>query len=1546
VAGGGVDFRILGSLEFDRDGTSVDLGSFKQKALLALMLVNSNQIVSTDRILDELWGENDGAGKQNALWVHVSNLRSALEPERPPRSEGTILLTRSPGYLLRVESAELDSARFEAMVSEGRGLLSSDPAAAALVFAEALALWRGRALEEFTYESFAQAEISRLESLRLDAVEGRIEADLARGLSHQLVGELQGLVRENPLRERFTALLMIALYRSQRQAEALRAYSQLKVRLGTELGLDPSEPLRDLEEQILMGDPRLEPIASTRMVGGPEPGLAVRGYELRSNLGKTRFGMVYRAYQPAIGREVAVKVIRPELANDPAFIRRFEADANLIAGLGSANVVPLYDFWREPDAAFLVEKLVTGGDLGRLVADGPVSSDRVMAIVEQIAQPLVMAHQHGVVHGGLSLENVLLDGAGNAHVTDFGIASELNASQASDIEGLATLAAQLLAGARGTIADLSPRLDPVLGDILSGAAARTRFPTVGSFVAALRSATGQETGRSESSSDLANPYKGLEPFDEADNGYFFGRERLIERMISRLGGAETMRRFLAVVGPSGSGKSSVVSAGLIPALRAGAVAGSERWFIVTMTPGAHPFEGLERALSAVAVNRSPILLDQMLADSSGLRRSVDLILPDLTSPLVLVVDQFEELYTIAAADERETFAAALVEAVTHPRSRLRVVITLRADFYDHPLATPGLGELLRDHTELVTPMTASELELAISRPAAAAGVVVQPALLAALTADAVSDSAVLPLLQYTLTELFERRRGATMTVAAYEAMGGLTGAVVQRAESLFAALTLEARSPARHVFLRLVSVNESGDYTRRRALLSELQTLDGRDGFPDDMLRAFARHRLLSFDRDPTSRGPTVEIAHESLISAWSRLSGWLDEARDDLRAQRRLAAAVAEWADEDRNPDFLLSGASLARYASWRSAAPVRLTSTEQAFLNSALEMEEARKKAEQERVLHESQLRRRTRALVGLAAISLLVVLLAAFAFRERQTARDLAVQLSGISLARQLASDSGSVIGDDPELAILLAIEAVRATESSGDAVPEAVDALHWALQAVTTQFPSDDEAIPVAVRPNAAGPRGVFALSPAELVAFGREAATRSLTAPECERFFALGECPDSNAAIRPDLGIAGGIDHYASPVDSEISFTGTRVVITGYLPETDVAAAFSSVGQSLGIEVIYRAVGPFENPAEAAVGDDPGDIVVLSAPGEMAGIAAQRPVVDIGRYLGEQTLLDAYGEHLTSLARLNGHSHGLFIKVDAKSFIWYNSEAFADAGYTEPVNWEELIALSDEIVRDGSTPWCLAAANDVAKGWPITDWLETILLRSQSPDFYDRWVNHDIAFDSPEVIAALQRVGLLAHSPGYVFPDPTVIAEQTIVESLQLASHNDPNLEPRGDPRCWMVPGAPWVTSSFGETPMVAMPFPAIDPVFASSMEGAGDLVIVLSDRPEVRAVIRAMASPSWGVSWARADSTFVSPHQGFDMDSYDDPEDRARAVALRGAIEAGTFRFDASDQLPAPVTDQLYTALLGYVTDPDASAEDTLAAVEAAWVEYEASSRP
>ena len=459
-----MEYRVLGKLEVLRDGHPVDLGAFRQRALLALLLTAPNSVFSTDQILDELWGDAGGADKQNALWVYVSGLRKALEPDREKRTDGSILLTRAPGYLIEAAAEQIDSLRFERMVSEGRALADVDPAAASLVLGESLALWRGRAFEEFTYESFAQAEIARLEELRLEAVELRLDADLQRGLSRELISELESLVRQHPLREHMTGQLMLALYRSSRQADALRAYQVLKSRLGEELGIEPSSRLRKLKEQIVIGDEALEIRSRTAVRGAEnEPGPAVRGYELREQIGASASGAAYRAYQPAVGREVAIKVIRPDLANDPAFIRRFQAEAQVIATLEHPHIVPLYDYWREPDAAYLVMRLMRGGNLASVLEHGALTSAQTMTMVDQLGNALQTAHRSGVVHGDINSDNVLLDDEGNAYLSDFGIAVGAGEVAArSDISSLGVLVAQALTGRSGAVDELRGALpDPV-----------------------------------------------------------------------------------------------------------------------------------------------------------------------------------------------------------------------------------------------------------------------------------------------------------------------------------------------------------------------------------------------------------------------------------------------------------------------------------------------------------------------------------------------------------------------------------------------------------------------------------------------------------------------------------------------------------------------------------------------------------------------------------------------------------------------------------------------------------------------------------------------------------------------------------------------------------------------------------------------------------------------------------------------------------------------------------------------------------------------------
>jgi YVTN family beta-propeller protein len=246
-----VEFRILGPIEATEAGRSVALGPAKQRALLAALLMHANEVVSTDRLVDELWGERPPAKAAKSVQVYVSQLRKAL-------GDGA-LETSGHGYVLHVAADALDSERFESLLAEGREALAEGEASrAAETLRAALALWRGPALSEVAYEPFAQAEIARLEELRLVALEERIDADLALGQHAGIVAELEGLVRAEPLRERLRRQLMLALYRSGRQADALGAYQEARRMLVEELGLEPSRTLQELERAILTQDEALE----------------------------------------------------------------------------------------------------------------------------------------------------------------------------------------------------------------------------------------------------------------------------------------------------------------------------------------------------------------------------------------------------------------------------------------------------------------------------------------------------------------------------------------------------------------------------------------------------------------------------------------------------------------------------------------------------------------------------------------------------------------------------------------------------------------------------------------------------------------------------------------------------------------------------------------------------------------------------------------------------------------------------------------------------------------------------------------------------------------------------------------------------------------------------------------------------------------------------------------------------------------------------------------------------------------------------------------
>ncbi|HWH27821.1 MAG TPA: WD40 repeat domain-containing protein [Mycobacteriales bacterium] len=517
-----------------------------------------------------------------------------------------------------------------------------------------------------------------------------------------------------------------------------------------------------------------------------------------------------------------------------------------------------------------------------------------------------------------------------------------------------------------------------------------------------------------------------------------------------------------MLSPSGSGKSSVVGAGLLPALRQGAVPGSDTWFPAEMHPGAHPFEELATVLTRVATTPQPGLAGTLRGGRTGLTDAVAGVLPDGDSTLLLVVDQFEEVFTLVEDDdERRRFLDVLAAAATDPCRRVRVVVTLRADFYDLPLAHPAIAELTSRGTCSVTPLLPGEIERAITGPAEAAGVSVQPALLAALVADVTESASSLPLLQYALTELFEHRDGAELTLSAYEAVGGVTGALASRAEELYAALPADGQLAARQLFLRLVTVPvDGGEYTRRRESRAQLDALDVQPSAMAAVVDAFGAGRLLTFDRDPVTRGPTVEVAHEALMREWSRLRGWLDAARDDVLTHRRLAAAARDWLEDEGDASALVRGERLRRFEEWAESSRLALTAAERRFLAASAARREHEQAESDRRERRERELERRSivrlRAGVAVAIVlAMMASLLAVVALDQRSRAREEA----STARARELAAAALATISQDPELSTLLALEAVAETGQDGTVLREAEEALHRAVQnvRVVRRFP---------------------------------------------------------------------------------------------------------------------------------------------------------------------------------------------------------------------------------------------------------------------------------------------------------------------------------------------------------------------------------------------------------------------------------------------------------------------------------------------------------
>ena len=539
------------------------------------------------------------------------------------------------------------------------------------------------------------------------------------------------------------------------------------------------------------------------------------------------------------------------------------------------------------------------------------------------------------------------------------------------------------------------------------------------------------------------PYKGLLFFDELDAELFFGRETLTAHLVERISDLviDSSSRFLAVVGASGSGKSSLVRAGLAVALK------QAGWDVCIFTPGADPLRALEMQL-------------ELNQDGPGSDR------------ILILIDQFEETFTLCRDESvRVSFIEKLLKLAQEPTRKITIVVALRADFYSHCAQYPVLRQAVADEQEYIGQMNAKELRRAIEEPARRGGWEFEPGLVDVLLNDigaegsSAPEPGALPLLSHALLATWEHRRGRTFTLDGYHASGGVRGAIAETAESVFTDQLNQAQQElARDVFLRLTELGEGTEDTRRRAALNELVRQSQEATQLRAVLNTLAEARLITLNDD------SAEVAHEALIREWQRLHEWLTQDREGLLLHRHLTESVHEWETRGHDPAELYRGARLAQAREWASVHEERLNTAERAFLVASVEREErdtlereaqrqreleaAQKLAETER-RSSKQLRRRALYLVGVLALAIIAALTAGIFANHNST---LAVQNASIaqtaqaastqaiadfsrSEAQRLAAEANSLIlnNGDANLIALLAVRSLNMQYTpSGDAV----------------------------------------------------------------------------------------------------------------------------------------------------------------------------------------------------------------------------------------------------------------------------------------------------------------------------------------------------------------------------------------------------------------------------------------------------------------------------------------------------------------------------
>ena len=984
------DFQVcvLGPLELRYEGRLVEVTGVARN-LLALLARTPGQVVPLASIASGLWGELIPEAAEKAVAAYVARLHKALDLGADGVDPATVVVGNDSGYLLAIDPSHVDVTDFERLVVEGqRALTVGQPALAVTRLDTALRMWRGNAYSDLGGQPFARTEAARLAHLRLCAIESRVDALLALAAPSappELADELWTLVGNHPNRERLWTQLVTVLHRLGRRADALAAFQQARTRLAEDFGVEPGAELRAAERGVLDGDPALDGRPLTP---------AVLPEALSSRVTE------------CVGRDEELAWL--DSALDTAAVRRGQARLIIgTAGIGKTRLVVELAHRaaqrgvtvRYGQRAGCMEALVAAPDrltlviLDDLDEAGREEQSRVISFIRATTSraALTVVTATDVVRVGElgALPKLVLTPLGDRAVADIVRHYAPGTTEATAVTAMANARGVPVrlhrTASEWAFARAGRRIDRAVADAAEPQRwlAAVREEVVAGVMDLEHVRTKARVLRRNARDVAACPYPGLVRFDRGDADVFHGRESLVAELIARL----VAMPLLAVVGPSGSGKSSVVRAGLLPALAAGVL----------------PESGLR---------------PQVIVTPSTAGDLSDHLSPSREAAPVLVVDQFEEVFTALDSARRATFVAMLVSAAR--AGRATVVLTLRSDHYARCSDFPALSHLVTANTVLVPPLTPEEVRRAVQRPAALAGLSIEDGLVDLIVAEArtVADGRPgmisLPHLAALLRRMWEHRSGRTLTVASYRDSGGIAGAVEAAAEAAFAGLASDTeRDAARRMLIRLADINPEPGPVAAPVDRAGLESSGGPNAAA--VLDALVAKRVVAVSE------VGVQVAHQTVVTHWPRLHAWLEDESVGRQLRARLTPAASSWAASGGGRQSLYQGAHLAATQAWAAEHPSEVSGVERAFLaasQDATRIVDVRRGASV----------RRLRQLLAVSCLVLAVAVAGAVVTLTRQ--HRAGVASVGTDAARLTAL---SLAEPDPRQAVLLGLAAIALEDS---------------------------------------------------------------------------------------------------------------------------------------------------------------------------------------------------------------------------------------------------------------------------------------------------------------------------------------------------------------------------------------------------------------------------------------------------------------------------------------------------------------------------------